>query len=214
MGVFIGIQFLLWTLGGFYFSWTNIDEIHGDHMRKFPEQTEIQISKISALDSTLNVKTVSTRNIEGVTYLWVNNDVLYNIQTGKERGLITEDEAVSVAIANLSDEFSFESAELLEGVGAHHEYREQPLPAWRLVFDGPENITAYVSAKDGSFQRVRHNSWRIFDFLWMTHTMDYEGRDDINNTLLRIFSVLGLLTVGSGFLLFFITTKFRSNRQR
>ena len=36
LGVFLGIQFLLWTLGGLYFSWTNIDAIHGDFERNAP----------------------------------------------------------------------------------------------------------------------------------------------------------------------------------
>jgi hypothetical protein len=35
----------------------------------------------------------------------------------------------------------------------------------------------------------------------MSHTMDYQGRDDFNNLLLRIFSLFGLFTVLSGFLL-------------
>lgn len=37
LGLIIGIQFLAWTISGLYFSWNNIDEIHGDHFRKkFP----------------------------------------------------------------------------------------------------------------------------------------------------------------------------------
>lgn len=40
LGLFIGIQFLMWTISGLYFSWTDIDEIHGDHFKKDePEQT-------------------------------------------------------------------------------------------------------------------------------------------------------------------------------
>lgn len=34
LGVVLGIQFLLWTLGGLYFSWTDIDEIRGDNLKK------------------------------------------------------------------------------------------------------------------------------------------------------------------------------------
>jgi uncharacterized iron-regulated membrane protein len=34
LGLFIGIQFLLWTLSGLYFSWSNLDDIHGDHLRR------------------------------------------------------------------------------------------------------------------------------------------------------------------------------------
>ena len=32
LGLFIGIQFLLWTLGGLYFSWTDLDAVHGDDL--------------------------------------------------------------------------------------------------------------------------------------------------------------------------------------
>ncbi len=40
LGLFIGIQFLMWTISGLYFSWTDIDEIHGDHFKKeTPKQT-------------------------------------------------------------------------------------------------------------------------------------------------------------------------------
>lgn len=30
LGVLLGIQFIFWTVGGIYFSWSNMDEIHGD----------------------------------------------------------------------------------------------------------------------------------------------------------------------------------------
>ncbi len=33
LGVILGVQFLLWTIGGLYFSWTNIGEIRGDHLK-------------------------------------------------------------------------------------------------------------------------------------------------------------------------------------
>ncbi|WP_425391996.1 hypothetical protein [Ekhidna sp.] len=32
LGLFLGIQFLFWTLGGLYFSWNDIDKIHGEHL--------------------------------------------------------------------------------------------------------------------------------------------------------------------------------------
>lgn len=34
LGVFIGIQLLFWTISGLYFTWTDINEIRGDHLRK------------------------------------------------------------------------------------------------------------------------------------------------------------------------------------
>ncbi len=38
--------------------------------------------------------------------------------------------------------------------------------------------------------------------------MDFDGRDNINNYLLRGFSVLGIITILSGFLLFFVSSRF------
>jgi hypothetical protein len=75
------------------------------------------------------------------------------------------------------------------------------LPAYVISYQEPNNLKVYVSFNDGALQTVRHRDWRWFDFLWMTHTMDYEGRDNMNNTVLRIFSVLGLITVLSGFIM-------------
>jgi hypothetical protein len=92
-------------------------------------------------------------------------------------------------------------------VSSHHEYRDQPLPAWAVSYEKPENLTVYVAADSGQVVRFRTRNWRIFDFLWMLHTMDFVGRDNINNWALRIFSGLGMLMLASGFLYFAITFK-------
>ena len=59
----------------------------------------------------------------------------------------------------------------------------------------------YVSAERGVVTTRRNNRWRIFDFFWMLHTMDYQGRDSFNHWLLRIVSAFGLLTVLTGYVL-------------
>jgi uncharacterized iron-regulated membrane protein len=65
----------------------------------------------------------------------------------------------------------------------------------------------YVASELGTVQKFRNKPWRIFDFLWMLHTMDYEGRDNFGNLLLRAFSIFGLITVLSGFVLFFVSSR-------
>ena len=56
----------------------------------------------------------------------------------------------------------------------------KPLPAYAVTFCQPAHATVYVAAQLGTVQSVRTDPWRIFDVLWMLHTMDYEGRDDRN----------------------------------
>lgn len=96
--------------------------------------------------------------------------------------------------------------QLVDSVGPHHEYRGRPLSAYEISYETPQNLKAYVAVENGAFQTVRHRDWRLFDFLWMTHTMDYQGRDNFNTLLLRAFSLLGLITVLSGFVLWYISS--------
>jgi hypothetical protein len=34
LGLVLGVQFLMWTAGGLYFSWSDMDQVHGDHQKK------------------------------------------------------------------------------------------------------------------------------------------------------------------------------------
>ena len=106
----------------------------------------------------------------------------------------------------MKDSLKVASIEIINEVGKHHEYREKPLPAYVISYSNNNALKAYVSIKDGKFQTVRHRNWRWFDFLWMTHTMDYQSRDNFNTSVLRVFSLLGLITVLSGFLLWFVSS--------
>ncbi len=201
LGLIIGIQFLAWTLSGLYFSWTDLDEIHGDQFLKTDPKAK-SYSNLLPLDSIAEgIEEINLVSIKAEPYYWINNSNLYHAQTGQLKQQLTEDEAIAVAQKHLISGLEIEKIELIEETGPHHEFRERPLPAYAIHFKHPDLLVAYVDASSGIFQRVRHQSWRWFDFLWMTHTMDYQGRDDFNNILLRIFSLFGVFTVMSGFLL-------------
>ena len=55
----------------------------------------------------------------------------------------------------------------------------------------------------GDIAAIRSDSWRAWDLLWALHIMDYQDRDNINNLLLKMFSVLALASSFSGIILFF-----------
>jgi len=191
-----------------YFSWTDIDEIHGDHFRNLSYQPPKYNGLISPSDLKVEdgIRSISIKSIENTPYYWINKQQLYNAKTGASKNSITKEEALSIAKNYMRPNLKIKSVEKITSVGKHHEYREKLLPAFVISYDNPENLKAYISVKNGQFQTVRHRNWRWFDFLWMTHTMDYEGRDNINNTVLRIFSLLGLITVLSGFLLWYTSS--------
>ncbi len=208
LGLFIGLQFILWTVSGIYFSWTDINEIHGDQFKK--EQIVYEpFSKLispAELENKPNIISIELREINKKPYYWINKNSLYNAETGKIKRGITKDEALNIAARFMKDDLIVKDIRLITKTDKQHEYRQKLLPAYVISYDHDEAVKAYVSANDGAFQTVRHRSWRWFDFLWMTHTMDYEGRDNFNTTLLRAFSLLGLITVLSGFLLWYISS--------
>lgn len=225
LGLFLGIQFLAWTVGGLYFSWTNIDQIRGENLRADKKALPIQMQNASLgilLDSLQkNEPQIAFKNIQVVEIL---DKAFYQIHSEKPQKKVllfemksllpklplNEQEAKEVAQKSLKNPSEIVKTEYLTTTNGHHEYREKPLPAYAITFEAPNNTTVYVSTELGTVQSYRNNAWRIFDFLWMLHVMDFESRDNINNWLLRIFSLIGLITIFSGFLLFFLTSNFKT----
>ena len=223
LGVFLGIQFLFWTIGGLYFSWTNIKNIRGEDIRKEPTTiNKDQLGKslngilkeIGKNDSVYILKSIQIATILDTPHYQItfNNGkriktVLANTYNNKIRTPLNKNEAIIIAKNSLNVKSNLKSVEYINSTNGHHEYREKPLPAYAVSFDGNVNTTVYVSSELGTVQTYRNNQWRVFDFLWMLHVMDYQNRDNINNWLLRIFSVIGLITLASGFLLFGLTQK-------
>ena len=232
LGLFIGIQFLGWTISGLYFSWNNIDSVHGDHMRKSPHFISASSTLVSPAEGINELKTRQpVDSIHSVQLISVIGKPLYQIvyfagptegvhhhthyaladaETGTLRGPLTKEEATAIAKDNVVSSAEVAQIELLKNTDGHHEYRERPLPAYAVTFKNPD-CTVYVSADRGTFQTIRHDQWRAFDFLWMFHTMDYAERDNFNNWLLKILSLFGLFTVLSGFVLFVISSKTLKN---
>ena len=123
LGVFLGIQFLLWTLGGLYFSWTDIDEIHGDHFVIEPEPLAFNSDSLSISDiHESNINSISMVSVLSEPYFWVNESKLYHAATGKLRDEISESEAIAIANARLIGDIPFKKATYINEVGKHHEY--------------------------------------------------------------------------------------------
>ena len=66
-----------------------------------------------------------------------------------------------------------------------------------------KEINAYLNIVSGEIVAIRSAQWRIWDLMWGFHIMDWQERDNIDNMLLKIFSILALISSLSGILLFF-----------
>lgn len=84
------------------------------------------------------------------------------------------------------------------------EYRGRELPLYKVIAKNIEDshINVYQNPYSGEILAIRSQSWRIWDFMWGLHIMDWVERDDISNLFLKLFSFLALITSISGIFLF------------
>ena len=89
------------------------------------------------------------------------------------------------------------------------EYRGRDLPLYKIESSNKnsKNINIYIDPYSAKIVAIRSNQWRIWDFMWGLHIMDWNERDDMSNVFLKIFSILALLSAISGIYLFFYTNK-------
>ena len=222
LGAVIGFQLFAWTLGGLVFATHDIGWIHGDEGRNFEavaplDARKVQLSPADAVTrvgDAKKIKRIVLRTLLGEPVYAVEHaegSVLVDARDGKVRSPIDEKTAVSVALADRSNDPGVASVARIDA-DPPIEYREKPLPAWRVSLDDGEGTNVWVAANTGLVTARRNDAWRRFDFFWMLHTMDYGSRDDFNHPLLIVFASLALISVLSGGLLW--ATRVRRQRKR
>ena len=217
----IGIQLFFWTLGGIYFSWFNLDDVHGDYERVETVEPDLSGARgLLPIDSILGRSDLA--RIEAIRigvfmdrivfrlYEDVDRAEMYDARTGEKLSPINEARARAIAEADFTPEADITGVELIEEKGGEYKH---PVPAWRVGFDNWKRTHVYVHANTGLVTARRNSVWRGFDFLWMLHILDFKERDNFNNWLLRIISLMGMATVVSGYALWILTTPWLRGRK-
>ena len=214
LGVFIGIQLMLWSLGGVVFSWIHIENVRGNYEAvtrdRIPLNSETSLYSPSQLITESKLQAVNEVRLgylldEPVYRLYYDDDEveIYNAVTGELISPISESLARKIAAYDFLVGYEINQVEMVYEKSG--EYKKS-VPAFKIHFDHWKNPHVYVHANSGEVTARRNGLWRLFDFFWMLHIMDYGEREDFNHLLLKGFSLLGVLTVSSGFTLFFLTT--------
>jgi ferredoxin len=96
-----------------------------------------------------------------------------------------------------------EIASIKKGTAPDRETRDSNGAYWRVDFSDRSNTSIYISASTGEILERRNSFWRIRDFFWMLHIMDYPGRENFNNPLIITVALIAIWLGISGFLLLF-----------
>ena len=207
LGLLVGLQVVVWSLSGLYMTVVHIDTIHGDHLVR-----ETQSPGIDAGALSNPLATAAREGAGEIRLAWVGGRPIY-VTSGAsgERAYAARSAASLVPpneqrIRHLASSYytgaePIASAQLITKVPA--EIRGRAAPLWRIEFAHWDRPTLYLSPVTGELVSRRHELWRVFDFLWMLHIMDYDERENVNNPLLRIFTWGAVAMAISGIWLLF-----------
>lgn len=217
--VLIGIQILMWFLSGFIMSYLHMDDVHGDHLVKKSAAKLIvqELAPFKNLDlspdpievSDIKIKLRAGRPVYVVHQN--NEDHIFDATNGSRLKLLTEAEIELAANDYLTHPAAPVAIKLL--TTPVHEFKGL-LPVFRLDYESPEFFSLYLSPATGEFLTVRNTRWRIFDFFWMLHIMDYSERENVNTPWLRVLSFVSIIVAITGLLLIYIWLKFTWKRRK
>ncbi len=204
--LFLGVQFVIWSVSGAYMVIFDIDYIHGDTLI-VNHQTKVNPDKINYSLFELIKHYPSAEKIE--VGMFINQEVyrfrqdgtqyLLDASTGHLLSPIGEELAVTAARHYYSGTGDIADVELITD-NPPFELSSRALPAWRVNFDDFGSPSIYLSARSGKLVTKRHEFWRTFDTMFSLHVMDYE-EEDASNWLLFWVVLFSLLAAILGLVL-------------
>ena len=216
IGLIIGIQILLWFVSGLVMTWFDIDTVHGDHLLKAQKQAQLTNLSQSLSDYPRQNETIlSAQSISLMEqpYLLVNEDKGQSLFDPRSMQIISplpEAMIKDIVQSQLAQASNITTTQLLTELPG--EVRGRPSPIWQVQLDDEDNSRIYVSPITGQILAKRTDTWRLFDFMWMLHIMDYDERSDFNHPLLIISTLLALFVALSGIWLLFYTIKLKRKK--
>ncbi len=202
LSILISIQLLLWTVSGIYFAFNQIELVRGEQYR-LPQAFSVDLSKVNlVLDSVKSIQ-VARRFGEEILIVRKETGTEYLNLEGVALEKLSKTQATSIVSAVTS--LTPLAVEEINDPEPGSEYRGRNLPLFKVITQDQENdeINVYVDAISGQVVAIRSEQWRLWDLMWGLHIMDWETRDEINNWLLKIFSVLALISSLTGVFIFF-----------
>ena len=202
LGLFIGLQVVIWSLSGLYMTVVHIDTIHGDHLIRETQPAMVDAATladpiaVAAAHETQSIRLGSMRGEPVYVVKTDAGDQAVDARTGRNVQPPSEQEIRAIAKSIYTGTEPIASARLITDIPGEIRGRKPPL--WRVEFDNWNKPTLYFSPVTGELLSRRHELWRVFDFLWMLHIMDYDERENVNNTLLRVSTWAAVLMALSG----------------
>ena len=209
LGLLVGVQILTWMLTGLYMVVLDIDFIHGDPLVRNAQQTLASNIKPPITLAQLRAEypratAIGLKPLLGQPFYTVTtakSRYLIDALSGQAASPLDEPMATRIATYHYRGDAPVTRAEMIT-TDAPMEIGTRALPLWRIDFDDRFATSFYIDPYSDTLVTRRHRYWRLFDFMWMLHIMDYDERSDIHQPLLWSPQVRGpLLAISRTWLL-------------
>ena len=219
LGYVLAIQVIFWIGGGLIMSAIPLEKVHGKHLATKQLENPFQQSDyLAALDPIIaqfdKVSRVAFSHLldTPVYRIYHSKGVsVFNARSGQPMTDLNKDMTAKLAKQHFLGDVTPANIELLDKAPREAGFREN---IWHVSYDDSVSTSLYFSATTGELVTVRSDLWRIFDFVWMLHIMDYDEREDFNHPLLIVFSASALLFALSGALLAFQQIRIRRFKRK
>lgn len=213
LGWVLLLQLIGWFGSGLVMSVLPIEQVRGEHLRQaLPAPVWSQAISPAQLAQRLphHQLKLSQQGIIPVYQFSKDNEQLYySALTAEAIAPLTEVQAKDLARRQYQGTAEIDKIQRLQQ--APFEVRHLTAPLWQVQFADEAGSSFYLEEYTGKLLSVRTTNWRIFDFVWMLHIMDYEDREDFNHPLLIVFSATALFFTLTGALLLPWRRKRRGN---
>ncbi|MGE3150156.1 MAG: PepSY domain-containing protein [Pseudorhodoplanes sp.] len=209
LALLMAIQIVFWFVSGLFFAVVPIERVRSEHLKAEAATTSLSmqmaaqgLQRIAASGATSGER-IELRSLMGRPVALVTGGTprprLFSLSSGRQLSPIPAPLAAAIAERDhLGDTRATDVTLVTE---ASPEYRGA-LPAWRVNFEGENAVSLYVAADTGAVSARRSTLWRVYDFLWSLHIMDFKNHEDFNTPLLMIATALALIMVMTGIILF------------
>ncbi|GGD64876.1 hypothetical protein [Lacimicrobium alkaliphilum] len=204
LGLALGVQVLLWISGGVVMSVIPLDMVRGNHLVEPRQEITAAQPVVTHVDFS-----------QWRAWEWVRRPDLLALQatdfqghhhfldpvTGHKLSMINAGQAKGRAQTRYLGQGNAINAKLLSQLPDEVRGRQGPL--YRVDFDDWINTSFYLHPYSAEIISVRSDLWRVFDFFWMLHILDFENRTDFNNPLLISLAIAAWLFTLSGFIMLY-----------
>ena len=210
LSLLIGLQVLLWLLSGLVISLLDADKVSG---RQWTNSTPHELESIPK-DELLEPYELPAKHLNGalgVSLAIRHGQPVYRIKhvsaevllDARDGSVLTTGKAEAKKLALLDFTGHGDIISITPGTAPDLETRNSTGAYWKIDYSDDANTSIYISEASGEILERRNRYWRVHDFFWMLHIMDYSARKDFNNSLVITLALVAVWLGISGFILLF-----------